>query len=326
MTHSLSVVIPVYNGAQSLPELTAQLSTVLPTIAQQYEIIFVEDDGKDNSWQVIQQLAAQYAWVRGLKMSRNYGQHNALLAGIRQAQYELIATMDDDLQHPPEELPKLVEALTDQVDVVYGVSNTQQYSGLWRYFATQVTKWTLQGAMGVEQARNISPYRVFRAHLRQSFADFRSPYVSIDALLTWGTTRFAIVMVPHHQRKYGKSNYTFYKLVIHTLNMLTGFSVLPLRVATFVGLLVILFGVAVLLYTLIAFITGNTIQGFPFYVSLITIFAGTQLFVLGIIGEYLARVHLRVMEKPPYTIYLVTDSGETKTYVDAAVQAAQRIP
>src|SRR5512138_1331095 len=124
---SISVVVPVYNGALSLPELTSQLAEELPKLAGQYELIFVEDDGRDNSWDVIKGLVQQYSWIRGFKHMRNYGQHNALLCGIRAARYEIIVTMDDDLQHPPAEIATLLDKLTQGYDVVYGTPREEQH-------------------------------------------------------------------------------------------------------------------------------------------------------------------------------------------------------
>ena len=229
---TLSVIIPVYNGALSLPELVRQLSETLPQMAEQYELIFVEDNSRDHSWQVITELARQYAWVRGFRHMRNFGQHNALLYGVRHARYEIIVTMDDDLQHPPSEIVKLLDKLDEGYDVVYGTPRQEQH-GLWRDLASQVTKLAMQSAMGVDVARSVSAFRVFRTLLRQAFATYESPFVSIDVLLTWGTTRFAAIPVRHDERTLGVSNYTLRKLIIHALNMMTGFSTLPPFWATF---------------------------------------------------------------------------------------------
>ncbi|MBL8163004.1 MAG: glycosyltransferase family 2 protein [Anaerolineae bacterium] len=294
---SISVVIPVYNGALSLPELVRQLEQVLPTLAEQYEIIFVEDDGKDNSWEVIRQLAREYPWVRGFKHMRNFGQHNALLCGIRQARYEVIVTMDDDLQHPPEEIQKLLERLDENVDVVYGTPQREQH-GFLRDMASQVTKIALQSAMGVDVARNVSAFRVFRARLRDAFANYQSPYVSIDVLLTWGTTRFAAIPVRHDPRRLGVSNYTLRKLIVHALNMMTGFSTLPLQIASVLGFALTVFGLIVLIYVGGRLLFEASVPGFPFLASVIAIFSGAQLFALGIIGEYLARMHVRIQGRP----------------------------
>src|SRR5205807_2034684 len=145
-----------------------------------------------------------------------------------------IVTIDDDLQNPPEEIPKLLALLSEGYDVVYGTPQNQQH-GLLRDLASLITKMILQGAMGAATARKVSAFRAFRTRLRQAFADYRSPYVSIDVLLTWGTTRFGAVTVRHDAREIGRSNYTVGKLIIHALNMVTGFSVLPLQLAGLLG-------------------------------------------------------------------------------------------
>ncbi len=295
---SLSVIIPVYNGALSLPELTARLAVELPKLAGQYELIFVEDDGKDNSWDVIKELARQYPWVRGFKHMRNYGQHNALLCGIRAARYDIIVTMDDDLQHPPEEVSRLLAKLAEGYDVVYGTPQREQH-GLLRDLASQVTKLALQSAMGVDVARSVSAFRVFRTQLRDAFTSYQSPYVSIDVLLTWGTKRFAAIPARHDPRTLGVSNYTLRKLITHAMNMMTGFSTLPLQIASLVGFALTMFGVVVLVYVIgRALLEGAAPAGFPFLASTIAVFSGAQLFALGIIGEYLARMHVRVMGQP----------------------------
>lgn len=299
---SLSIVIPVYNGAESIRELVAELTNTLPTLADFHEIIMVEDDGRDNSWDVMQDIVQEFPHVRVLKMMRNYGQHAALLAGIRLAQYEVVITMDDDLQHPPEQIAKLLDKLDEGYDVVYGTAEREQHN-FFRNMASQVTKLVLQNAMGADTARNISAFRAFRTEVRRAFENYSSPSVNLDVLLTWGTTRFTAVVVPHAERKYGESNYTFRKLVTHTLNMVTGFSTMPLQMASLLGFAMTIFGLLILIYVIGRFlIEGSPVQGFPFLASIIAIFSGTQLFVIGIIGEYLARMHFRTMDRPPYIV------------------------
>jgi len=299
---TVSVVIPVYNSELSLRVLLERLSLVLPTIARQYEVILVNDGSKDGSWRVIEELAERYGWVCGIDMFRNYGQHNALLCGVRAARHEIVVTMDDDLQHAPEQLPLLLDQLASGYDVVYGTPLEHPHE-LWRNLASKVTKLALQTAMGAETARKVSAWRVFRTQLRDSFMDYRSPFLSLDVLLTWGTTRFSSVAVTHEPRKLGKSNYTFRKLITHALNMMTGFSVLPLQMASVIGFAFTLFGIGVLAYVVIRYLLhGSAVAGFPFLASTIAIFSGAQLFALGIIGEYLARMHFRMMERPTYTV------------------------
>ncbi len=298
----LSVVVPVFRSAASLPELYRRLIEVLGTSPGDLEILFVEDCGGDGSWDVIQALTATDPRVRGIRLSRNYGQHNAVLCGIREARGDVIVTMDDDLQHPPEELPKLLKRLDEGYDVVYGPPEQEQH-GLLRNLASQMTKLALEGAMGADTARQVSALRMFRTALRDSFAGYRSPTVNIDVLLTWATTRFAAVPVRHEPRKYGQSGYTPGKLVRHAFNMMTGFSIRPLQIASIIGIGFALFGLAVLGYVLIRWLLyGSAVPGFAFLASIIAIFSGAQMLALGVIGEYLARMHLRTMERPPYVV------------------------
>jgi glycosyltransferase involved in cell wall biosynthesis len=275
---------------------------VLDEAASDYELILVDDGSRDGTWRVIEDLAREHGWVKGVPLMRNYGQHNALLCGIRLARYVLTVTMDDDLQHPPEEIPKLLEKLSDDKDVVYGTPSQEQH-GLWRDVATQVTKIALQSAMGAPIARKAGAFRLFRTQLRDAFAGYDGPYVSIDVLLTWGTTRFTAIEVRHEPRRLGTSTYTFRKLVVHALNMITGFSTLPLQVASMIGFFFTVVGTVALFFVVIRFlISGVSVPGFAFIASMIAIFAGAQLFSLGIMGEYLARIHARTMQHPTYSV------------------------
>ena len=309
---SLSVVVPVFNSEQSLPLLCARLLPVLKEISEQYELILVNDGSRDNSWETICKLAEEFHWVYGINLRRNYGQHNALLSGIRTAKHGVIITMDDDLQNPPEEIPKLLEKLSEGYDVVYGTPQHERH-GLWRDLASQITKLALQNAMGAKTARSVSAFRAFDTQIRAAFANYESSYVSIDVLLTWGAAHFAAIPVRHDSRQLGQSNYTLRKLVIHALNMMTGFSILPLQLASLVGFVFTLFGLGLLVFIVGRFlIQGGSVPGFPFLASTIVIFSGAQLFALGIIGEYLARIHFRMMGRPVYTVRSTTSKGKPR--------------
>ena len=228
-----------------MPELYRQLSAAMAQVASAFEIIFVEDGGGDGSWPIIVGLAAKDDRVRGIRLSRNYGQHNAVLCGIRAAKYEMILTMDDDLQHPVSEIAPMLAALTPEFDVVYGAPLEEQH-GFLRDLASRLTKMTLTSSMGAETAGNVGAFRVFRTRLREGFQDYRSPSVSIDVLLTWTTSRFKAIKVRHAPRAAGVSGYTPGKLIRHALNLMTGFSTLPLQIASFVGFGFVLFGFSVL--------------------------------------------------------------------------------
>ncbi len=302
---SLSVVVPVYNSEASLPELVDRLKATLTGMGADHEIILVDDCSRDGSWAAIGTLA-QDSTVHGVALTRNYGQHNALLCGIRMATKDVVITIDDDLQNPPEEIPNLLAALGPGVDVVYGVPRTRQH-GLLRNVASQVTKLVLKHSMGVTSAPDVSAFRAFNRPISAAFSSFGGAYVSIDVLLTWGTTRFSAISVDHHERVSGRSNYTISKLMSHALNMATGFSTLPLRFASLVGFVFTLFGIVLFVYVIVRLIVnGGSVPGFPFLASTIAILGGAQLFALGIIGEYLARVFVRTMDRPTYLVRELT--------------------
>ncbi len=305
--NQLSVIVPVYHSHDTLDELIERLDKTLTNFAENYEILLIDDGSRDHSWTVIEKITKERTKARGIQLTRNYGQHSAVLCGIRQAQYEIIVTIDDDLQNPPEEIPKLIKKLNEGYDVVYARPRVEHH-GLFRVLASQLSKKVLQETMGAQTASQISSFRAFRCSLRLAFEDYQASFVNIDVLLTWGTDRFASVVVDHQTRATGSSRYTFSQLVRHTLNMVTGFSVIPLQLASLIGLLFTLFGLGVLVYVLSQYlIHGRVVQGFAFLASIIAIFSGAQLFALGIFGEYLGRIHSRSMKKPLYCIRQRTD-------------------
>lgn len=301
-TPHLSLLVPVYRSQDTLRELHRRIVAAVEPLDPNFELILVEDCGGDRSWEVIEALARTDPRVRGIRLARNYGQHNALLCGIRAACGDILVTLDDDLQNPPEEIPCLLAKLQEGFDVVYGTPKAETH-GLLRDLASRITKLALQSAMGAETASKVSAFRACRTRLRDAFADYRSPTVNIDVLLTWGTTRFTAVTVRQDKRFAGVSGYTLRKLIDHALNMMTGFSTLPLQMASVAGLIFGTLGFVLLVYVVGRYlIEGSSVPGFPFLASIIAIFSGVQLFALGIFGEYLARMHFRSMERPPYTI------------------------
>lgn len=312
VTPGVSAIVPVHGAARTLEELTARLQRVLGGCAADFEILLVDDGSPDSSWDVVQRLAAGSRRVRGLRLLTNYGQHNALLAGCRAARHGIVITLDDDLQNPPEEIPQLLAALEkDDHDVVYGSPRHERQSP-WRNLASVVTKIALRRFLGAETARNVSAFRAFRTQLRDGFAEFQGPWVSLDVLLSWSTRRFGSVVVEHQPRARGASNYTFWKLVGHALNMITGFSVWPLRLASLLGFASAVFGIGVLAWVIGRYwIEGGSVPGFPFLASIVAIFAGVQLFALGVIGEYVGRMHLRSMDRPSFVVRETTDPDES---------------
>lgn len=302
----ISVVVPVYNSEATLRALHDRLTEVLAEVSLSYEIILVNDKSTDDSWSVIRQLSKESPHLRGIDLASNVGQHAALLAGVRAARNELTVTLDDDLQNPPEEISKLLHGLEPAVDVVYGApTDTQQ--AWWRLVGSRTTRRLLSRTSN-GAVTEISSYRLFRTNLRDAFVGYDGSNVSLDALLNWGTSAFASVPVRHDRRQAGRSNYSLRKLAVHAVNTMTGFSTLPLRLASLLGFGIALVGIAILVYVItVRLLTGENVPGFAFLASIVSIFAGAQMFALGVIGEYLACVHLRLMGRPAYTIRQVVD-------------------
>jgi glycosyltransferase involved in cell wall biosynthesis len=297
-----TVVIPVYNSQATLPALTERLAAALPGIADRFEVVLVNDGSHDGSWEAICQAARNHAWVRGINLMRNYGQHNALLAGIRAARYAVTVTMDDDLQHPPEEIALLLGTLGQGNDLVYGVPALPR-GGFSRDLSSRMTKLWLHRVLGVAIASRASAFRAFRTVLREGFSHYEGPAVAIDALLAWTTTRTASVQVRHEPRRHGRSQYTWFKLARLAVDLTTTFHTWPLRLASLVGFVVMFLGLAAFAFVLGSYLTtGRPLSVFRFLASTLAIFSGAQLFTLGILGEYLGRIHHRVLREPAYVV------------------------
>jgi len=297
---SVSVVIPVYNSASTLNVLVSQICATLQEIS--FEILLVDDHSNDNSWSIVQKLARENSHVLGIRLATNSGQHAALLAGVRNASSPIIVTADDDLQNPPSCIPLLLNALSPDVDVVYGVSaDTKQ--NFFRRTSSKITRKFLSNALEFESAVSMSSFRAFRTVLRKGFDTELGPNVALDALLTWSTTRFITVDVKHDMRKVGKSSYTAGKLIRFMIDMTSGFSTRPLRVASSLGCVTFICGALLLAFVVgRPILTEERVEGFQMLASTIIIFSGVQLFLLGILGEYIGRIHFRVMNKPTYLI------------------------
>ena len=298
----VSIVTPVYNSAVLLPLLVSRVESAMANSGTPFELILVNDGSADESWNTILGLAKERCWIRGVCLMRNYGQHNALLCGVRSAKYSTTVTLDDDLQNPPEEIHALLASQAGGADLTYGAP-IQRRHGKWRDLSSYLVRMSLRPLIGKDAARVVSSFRAFRTSLREAFAEFSGPFVSVDVLLSWGAQRVASVEVSHHERAHGKSTYSFFKLASHAVTMLTDFSTWPLRLASLTGFLFVLFGMAILLYVLGTYlINGGSLPGFPFLASTIALFSGAQLFALGVIGEYLAKMHFRSMSRPAYVV------------------------
>jgi undecaprenyl-phosphate 4-deoxy-4-formamido-L-arabinose transferase len=302
-THvKVSVVIPCYRSAGSLPALVERLSPVLRAATTAHEIILVVDGSPDDTWVVARALAAEYGDVHAIRLARNYGQHAAIIAGIRGAVFDVVVTMDDDLQHPPEEVPRLLAALTEDVDLVYGVPRREEH-GAVRSLASRMVKAGLSGPLGVQNAKSVSAFRAFRSFVRDSFDRVHGPHISVDVALSWATTQVATAEVHMERRSEGRSGYTVRALFRHALNMILGYSTVPLRLVTYLGLATGAFGLLLSGFVLAQYLTGaTTVAGYTTIVATVALFAAAQMIAIGVLGEYVGRIHASGIGRPTYVV------------------------
>ncbi len=299
----VSVIVPVYGGAAAIEPLAKRCIDVLRSMDTPYEVILVDDASPAPTCDIARKVAETAPDVRLLRFARNSGQHAALLAGVMEARYSTIVTLDDDLQNPPEEIPRLIERLEiGDVDVVYG--HTPQSSHAWiRRVASMGIRRAVARATKLDAIQYMGPYRVFRTELREGFAGAVGPGVSLDVLLSWSTQRFDRVEVRHDARLNGVSSYTLRKLVRFAFDTLTGYSTALLNVVALLGFAAFTLGLGILVWVVGQYLlVGTSVAGFPFLASSIALFSGAQMLSLGIIGQYLGRVHLRVQGRPTYHI------------------------
>lgn len=311
----VSVVVPVFNSAETLPELVEEVSQAMRSLGQAFEIVLVDDGSADGGWDQVRALVAENPSVRGLRLSRNFGQHNATLCGVRQARFDVCVTLDDDLQHPPREIPILLNKLDEGWDVVYGRAKRRQHFWL-RDWMAGLTKSVVGTAAGLRRVKEQSPFRALRTELRAAFSAYSGPDVLLDILLGWATTRFTSVEVEHRPPRRGrKSRYNAKSLFDMGILALTAYSTRPLRFASWLGFALTAFGVLVLAYVVVLALFVGSVPGFPFLASLISIFSGTQLFTLGLFGEYLTRIFNRSLGRPTYVVREVSEAVEDPTVV-----------
>lgn len=310
----LSVVVPVYNSAQTLDKLLVRLSAVLSPLTNRYEIILVDDGSRDDSWSTIEALRAQYGThLVAAQLMRNYGQHNALMCGLGLTRGTFVVTMDDDLQNPPEEIPKLLAYIKQQgLDLVYGCPPEREHAA-WRNLGSALVLHFYQSIF--KNQVTPTPYRIMRHQLAHSVQFYDLNFTFLDGLLAWCTNRVGSIEVAHHARAQGRSGYSLGKLTVLALNLYTNFSLKPLQIVSGLGLLTATSGFLVGIYYLVQYFASNIeVPGFASTIIAILILGGVQLLALGIIGEYLGRLHLNVNRKPQYVIRtLSTAATVTKT-------------
>ncbi len=297
-----SVVVPVYRGAKSIGELRRRLADALAPLGHAYEIIFVDDRGSLENWPAIENLCvANPSTVRGIRLSRNFGQHAATLCGISHARGEWIVTIDEDLEQPPESVPALLKKAEDGHQVVYGVNEARTHAW-WRNLTSELGRSLFKFAIP-SLNREYTSFRVIHRAVANGLERFQSPFTFIDGYISWITHNYATVVVPHDARFHGKSSYSVRMLVAHMINIFVTFSDLPLRIATWLGLSASLGGAAWGVSILIAKLTGAlSVSGYASIMAGMTFLGGLQLLILGIFGEYLARINFKTASMPLFLV------------------------
>lgn len=298
----LSIVIPVYNGEKTITKLSKEIVSALGK-SSDYEIIFVYDCGPDNSWEVIQELVAKYkGLVKGVKLSRNFGQHNAILAGITLAKGDFIVTMDEDLQHDPKDIRLLLDkqSATD-ADVIYG-----KYEELNHSFFRNITSSMMRKMLQIglpELNQNYSAFRLIRKDIAQKSTQMNNSYTFLDGYLSWITTSIDFVSVKHQERLEGESSYTTKKLIEHSINIFITFSNFPIRLLSRISMLVFFFTFFYSLYVVFRKIIYNDLaMGFSSVIILLGFGISVIMFGIRILGEYLHRINLKITNRPNYNI------------------------
>ncbi|HEU0217278.1 MAG TPA: glycosyltransferase family 2 protein [Stellaceae bacterium] len=302
---ALSIVIPVYNGADSIGELVAALEEL--DIPGGHEIVLVVDGSPDNSLAVCQALAAKAKIpITLIDHARNYGEHNAVMTGLRHTRGAHVINMDDDLQNPPEEVARLLaHAQQTGADVVYTYYDEKQHAG-WRNLGSQFTNWVASFVLDKPKDLYLSSFRCMSAFLVQEITRYEGPFPYVDGLILQVTQRIDRLLVRHLPRAVGRSNYTLRRLLRLWMSMFVNFSVMPLRISTLTGFALSVIGAAGAIATVIDAIFIAEPPGWASLMAALMLLSGVQLMILGIVGEYLGRLYLTANRKPQSVVRSVT--------------------
>jgi len=295
-----SIVIPVYQGERWLKILHQQLLSTFEDIPGAFEIIMVDDRSPDRSWQVMNEIQKQDARVRLVQLSRNYGQHNATLCGFNYCRGEYVITMDDDLQHQPDEIPKLISEIRKGFLLVYG-QYEKKHHGWFRNIGSHVTNKILSKI--TNNKFDLTSFRVIKRDVINNIIGNGTPGVILDLLIFNTVSSADISYCPIRHNESESSSYGFLALLSIASDMIINYTIAPLKLIIFVGFVFSMLGFGLGIFYVIAFLSGSIdVDGFTTLVLLITFFAGAILFVLGIIGEYIGRIFLKVSGKPLYIV------------------------
>lgn len=299
-TINLSIVIPVYRSVDCLPELVAQLTHVLDQRGGHQEVILVDDASPDNSWAVIQSLAKTNSRLKAVRLMHNCGQHRATLHGLSLARGDVVVTMDDDLQHPPDQLPLLLDELAahPDLDCVFGCP-AEKHHALYRNWGSRLIRRLNAGTYDLPREVCSSSFRAMRRPVAQALADCRTRSPALAALIYQITRRVHSIPVRHDDRLAGTSNYTFYRQARMALDYICGTTMLPLHLVAALGVTLCLLSMGYVAFTLYRYFTNDIgLAGWTSTIILVSFSAGVILLALAVIGEYLVRILREVQGKP----------------------------
>lgn len=309
----VSILIPVYRNEGGLDELVKRIAASMANsaYANSFELILVDDCSPDNSWTVIQQLSRTYPFVQGATLSRNFGQHNAIMAGLNLISGQYVVLMDDDLQHPPEAIPNMVAELVSGADVCYTRYTNRQHAA-WKIagskFNDLMASWLLSKPKGLY----LSSFKALKRGMVDQIRSHEGPFAYLDGLILDITRRIATVEIQHGTRAYGEGNYSFKKSISLWLRMVTGTSIVPLRMVTLMGALLSLIGFLGAVFVVVSSILyPSQSKGWASIIVTILLVSGFQTLFIGVLGEYLGRIHLRLNNKPQY-LFRFTTKNETE--------------
>ncbi len=296
-TPHLSIVIPLFNAALTLPALCQELSAL--EIAGGLELVLVNDGSRDETEKIALGLVeASRIPITFLSLSRNFGEHNAVLAGLRASTGRYVVTMDDDLQNPPSEVLKLLSAAeSGKHDVVYAIYERKEHAW-WRNVGSRLTNLIADYVVEKPKKLYLSSFRCLTRLVADEVAKSRTPYPYIDGLIFQITQNAGAVPVRHVGREQGRSGYTLRKLLRLWMSMLVNFSVLPLRLMTFAGLITSTLGFLAVIGVVLEHLLKQNPTGWGSLMAAILLLSGTQLLLLGIMGEYVGRIYLGISDKP----------------------------
>lgn len=304
---TLSIVIPVYNGAKTIGELVGALAAL--SIKGGHEIVLVNDGSRDNSLAVCRDLLRNCRVpLTVVDLARNFGEHNAVMAGLRAARGAWVVTMDDDLQNPPGEVVRLLEyAQSTGKEAVYTWYGTKEHAA-WRNLGSRFTNQVADLLLDKPKGLYLSSFRCLSAFVVEHVTRYAGPFPYIDGLVLQVTQNIDRIEVKHLPRAEGRSNYTLRRLVRLWLSMFVNFSVMPLRLSTLTGIAISLFGAVATVLVFIEAMFYSTPPGWGSIMAAVLLLSGVQLLILGIVGEYLGRLYLTVNGKPQSIVATVERS------------------